>query len=394
MLGDMLPCAPPYALPCVLSLTLLGCAADPDAATDPDATKTTVGTSGDLDADGSSGAAEEDGEGSSSSGREDEVLVDCASVSIAEVSLFQVLETPLWDGSAVPLEARSVPVVAGRAARVRTRVDGPSADAVLRVEVGALSLDATSTPDGFHVDVPGDAIDGQAEIAVQIVGCPDSRTASIALGAVETGPIALHLVPFEVGGYVPDTSQTVIDGLRDAVFAIYPVTEVTITVGDVVPDASGGQLDMGDLLIELGVIQEQEDEIAPNVYYYGLVTGAASREEFCETCPTGTSESGNGDRAAFAIGAAFADQRSEDTLIHELGHMHGLLHAPCGDPDQLDQEFPYEDASTTVEGWDVRTDTFIAPGAQDMMAYCYPRWISDYNYEKLVDWVQLAQTWR
>jgi hypothetical protein len=28
-----------------------------------------------------------------------------------------------------------------------------------------------------------------------------------------------------------------------------------------------------------------------------------------------------------------------------------------------------------------------------MMAYCYPRWI-DYNYEKLVRWVQLSQAWQ
>ena len=147
----------------------------------------------------------------------------------------------------------------------------------------------------------------------------ETATDPVAVEAVDTGPIEIHLVPFEVGGFVPDTSPAVVDGFRDAVLAVYPATEVHITVGDMVPDAYAGQLDMGALLVDLGVIQEQVDQADPDVYYYGLVTGAASREEFCDDCPTGTSESGSGNRAAFALGAAFADQRSEDTLIHELG---------------------------------------------------------------------------
>jgi hypothetical protein len=38
-----------------------------------------------------------------------------------------------------------------------------------------------------------------------------------------------------------------------------------------------------------------------------------------------------------------------------------------------------------------RSDPII-PDQEDVMAYCYPRWI-DYNYEKLVRWVQLSQAW-
>lgn len=367
--------------------TALGCASDgeegPNMSIDGTTTDEPEGSS-------SSGAPTDDDDAESSGGGSETsgTPTDCGTAEVSEVSVFQVLETRLYaDGG--PTSGSAVPVVAGRRALVRARAEG----GVVRVDADGVAYESAVTDGEALIDLPAEAVGTQTTLSVEVSGCPDTRIDGLALNAVETGPIELQLVPFEIGGFEPDTSASVVDGFRDAVLAVYPATDVIVTVGDVVPDAYGGQVDMGALLVDLGVIQEQTST-APHVYYYGLVTGAETREEFCDDCPTGTSEAGNGDRAAFSVGAAFADQRSEDTLIHELGHMHGLLHAPCGDPDLLDEDFPYEDASTTIEGWDFRTETFVEVGAQDMMAYCYPRWISDYNYRNLVDWVQLAQTWR
>lgn len=388
----------------VLCLASFGCTAEDD----PQPMLDSSGSSGESMAEEGSSTGEPAGE--SSTGDDVEPSM-CAGLSVTEVSLFQVLETKLWDdGAPVSAQSRAVPVVAGREALVRARFETASGwtsqnlDVRIEVQTGGETLEfettatvnGSSDPDdpnsGVQLSLPPSAIAPDAALSVHLDAC-ETATDPVAVEAVDTGPIEVHLVPFEVGGFVPDTSPAVIDGFRDAVLAVYPATEVHITVGDVVPDAYAGQLDMGALLVDLGVIQEQVDQADPDVYYYGLVTGAASREEFCDDCPTGTSESGSGNRAAFALGAAFADQRSEDTLIHELGHMHGLLHAPCGDPDLLDEDFPYDEAATGVEGYDFRTQTFVAPDAKDMMAYCYPRWISDHNYRKLVDWVQRAQSW-
>ncbi len=370
--------------------TAVGCAADgeedPNMSTDGTTTAEAAGSdsSGALTANGD----DDDAESSSGGGKTSGTPTDCGTAEVSEVSLFQVLETRLYaDGG--PTSDSSVPVVAGRRGLVRARAQG----GIVRVDADGVVYESDVTDGEARIVLPAEAIGPQTSLSVEVAGCPDSRIDSLALNAVVTGPIEIHLVPFEIGGFEPDTSASVVDGFRDAVFAVYPATDVVVTVGDVVPDAYGGQVDMGGLLVDLGVIQEQTSA-APHVYYYGLVTGSETREEFCDDCPTGTSEAGNGDRAAFSVGAAFADQRSEDTLIHELGHMHGLLHAPCGDPDLLDDDFPYEDAATTIEGWDFRTETFVEVGARDMMAYCYPRWVSDYNYRNLVDWVQLAQTWR
>ncbi len=364
---------------------------------------------------------------SADTGSSDDGMVDldgcsdtlASDVALRDVSIFQVVEVPvLQSQQVITPPMRTAPVVQGRAAVVRARIDVSSADGP-REFAARVEFDTPSGPetfldrriidddanDAFVVDIPATAMLTDATYSVSVVECgvastgPGSAAArfpaqgSAQLAPVQTGTIKIHLVPFEIGGFVPDTTAPVLDGFRDAVLSVYPATDVELTVGPVVPDQDGGVLDMGDLLVRLGVQQEQEDQASPDIYYYGLVTGAATRDEYCGNCPTGTSESGGGMRAGFAMGAAFADQRSEDTLIHELGHMHGLLHAPCGNPDNTDPRFPYADANITTEGYDFRTDSFVAPDQKDMMAYCYPRWVSDYHYDKLVDWVQLAQTW-
>ncbi|MEM6993794.1 MAG: M66 family metalloprotease [Myxococcota bacterium] len=409
----------------LLLVALAGCPADsPDELDAPG----TAGTEGGSDhGDDSSGADTEGGntdtgsESNAESGTAPptECSTSLASdVALRDIALFQVLGAPvLADSRPVSAEVPLVPLVADRAAVLRAslslpadgtprslavvvRMQGPGGEETFRDQ---RMVDASGGPP-FVVQIPADVVQQDTTYSVSVVECgefsggapsPQARfpqRGEATLPTVSTGPIKIHFVPFEVGGFVPDTSEAVLDGFRDAVLAVYPATAVELSVGPVVPDQSGGVLDMGDLLVELGVHQEQ-DGAAPDVYYYGLVTGAATREEFCSDCPTGTSEAGLGNRAAFALGAAFADQRAEDTLIHELGHMHGLLHAPCGDPDDPDPRFPHPGAQITTEGYDFRTGQFVPADHIDMMAYCYPRWVSDYSYRKLVDWVQLAQTW-
>ena len=325
--------------------------------------------------------------------------------SLWHLEFFQVVSVPvLWEG-AEPLE-RTAPLVADRAAVLRASVVVPpgwqTADVTLAVTVqhdgtsdtftqtGALSGDGT-----LRVTLPAEAIDGDAtyDVALAVGGSaqlvdrfPASGEARI--NAEVTGPIKIHLVPFELNGFVPDLSPAIIEGYRDAVFATYPTTEVIITVGEVIPAPSDS---LKDLLVDVGIQQEQIDKGPWDTYYYGMATGVATREEFDGV--TGSSQEIDY-RAGFAIGAAFGDQTAEDTLIHELGHLHFLKHADCGGAGNTDPDFPYSGGGIGTEGYDVRTDSFIdSDGAYDMMGYCYPRWISDYHYGLLVDWVQHSQGW-
>jgi len=68
-------------------------------------------------------------------------------------------------------------------------------------------------------------------------------------------------------------------------------------------------------------------------------------------------------------------------IAHELGHNFGRSHAPCGNPGGPDPQYPYANASIGTWGLDLPALELKAPGTyKDLMSYCNPDWISDYNY--------------
>jgi len=343
-------------------------------------------------------------------------------VDLVDVSLFQVVDVPLLrDGEAMPASLRAAPVVQDRSAVIRAGLDVTDGFAPrelgLRVTISApsgscsfvgrasVASDSTDDPStGLQVEVPADAVVADATYAVSVVECeapsddPSAGarfplTGEADLDAVDTGPIKIRIIPYEVNGFVPDTSPSVIEGMRARVYSVYPTSEVQITVAPVVTGFAT-EIDVTDLLVATGVEQETPGT-APDEYYYGLYTGYATRNDFNANCGCATGSSQDlFHRAGFAIGAGFAGARAEDTLIHELGHLHGLPHAPCGGPSNVDPFYPHEDADTGSWGWDQRANTFVPSDHKDMMAYCYPRWVSAYHYGKLADWmVDVADAW-
>lgn len=327
-----------------------------------------------------------------------------------ELAFFQAVRVPVLLGEQeVAPSARNAPLIADRQGVLRALVTTPSdwTGGTLELAVDLTSGGGTETfttsGDGtgpLVVDLPASAMDADATYTVRLSSggavvdrFPDTGEAE--LDARVTGPLKVRLVPFEVNGFVPDTSAAVVEGYRAALMAVYPVTEVQISVDEV--QVWDGAYDLGDINVQVGVIQEDAmfaGQVGWDVYYYGMVTGVATRDEYEGI--TGTSEGGGGDptRAYFAAGAAFGDQKSEDTLIHEIGHTHQLPHAPCDGENDPDPDYPYAGGGIGVEGWDLRTGTFVSSDAAfDMMTYCFPRWISDYNYAKLADHVARAQTY-
>ena len=84
--------------------------------------------------------------------------------------------------------------------------------------------------------------------------------------------------------------------------------------------------------------------------------------------------------AISAVSAAFS---------HELGHNLSLPHAPCGDVRDFDPDFPYPDGSIGVWGHRFKPGAETGVGRllhpdvyKDLMSYCSPSWISDYNFTK------------
>ena len=85
------------------------------------------------------------------------------------------------------------------------------------------------------------------------------------------------------------------------------------------------------------------------------------------------------------------DGRYPGVYAHETGHNFGRAHAPCGLPsgDPGDPNWPaasaYANALIGVWGLDPATGTLHDPSLDhDLMSYCSPVWVSDYNYKQVL----------
>ena len=79
--------------------------------------------------------------------------------------------------------------------------------------------------------------------------------------------------------------------------------------------------------------------------------------------------------------------RYPGVYAHETGHNFGRVHAPCGVAG--DPSWPtapaYADALIGVWGLDTVTGTLHDPNLDhDLMSYCSPVWVSDYNYKQVL----------
>lgn len=76
-----------------------------------------------------------------------------------------------------------------------------------------------------------------------------------------------------------------------------------------------------------------------------------------------------------------------ETVAHELAHNLGREHSPCGDPDGVDPDYPYDGARIGATGYNLEDGVLVsATTFFDYMGYCRPRWTSDYTYAGILDW--------
>ncbi|MDE2835872.1 MAG: Ig-like domain-containing protein, partial [Bacteroidota bacterium] len=73
-----------------------------------------------------------------------------------------------------------------------------------------------------------------------------------------------------------------------------------------------------------------------------------------------------------------------NVIAHEFGHNLSLRHAPCGNPSNVDPDYPYSEGS--IGSWGFGISLYADPaGTYDLMTYCLPKFISDYQFNKAVD---------
>lgn len=89
-------------------------------------------------------------------------------------------------------------------------------------------------------------------------------------------------------------------------------------------------------------------------------------------------------RAGRAYNPGFASISSldEEIIAHELGHNLSLAHSPCSSYQSIDPDYPYEDGSIGVWGYDMKKGLLVNPKTPDLMGRCTGVWISDYHFNK------------
>lgn len=357
-------------------------------------------------------------------------------LTLSAVTISQTLEVPLMkDGAEIAATARRLPVIAGKRALVRAFVAvAPSFSE--RSLIGALDIktgDATrtyvdthlvtnsSTQDdlksSFDFEVPAEDLSVAGSYRVRLLEADTTPLARFpesgysALGARRLDPFELVLLPFVVGGFEPKTGPAELTALRDRLLALYPSSDLSVSVGprrtlaqSVDADGDGWEAAL-DELYDL-----RSAAHAPHqVFYYGIMAPARSFDAFCPSgCVVGYSIVADATdvdaRGAIGVGV-FPDGSGAgdawDTLAHELGHALGRDHAPCGitDPSDVDPNWPldmaHQSAGLGVYGYDFARSRLIKPRqARDVMSYCQPVWISDYTYQGIFERLDYIQAHR
>ncbi len=199
------------------------------------------------------------------------------------------------------------------------------------------------------------------------------------LDIVEVPPFRLRLVPVtqSQNGLESRFSDETADEATELTAAVFPMGEFDVDVRTPYTTDVALNTEMGwsQLIDEIATLRL--DDESPRYYYGGF------------TRPPGTSYLGLG---FVGYPVAIGVDGSPETLAHEIGHTLNLLHAPCGGPSGVDANYPYPGGYIGKLGWDPRNGEMKYPAQQfDLMTYCDPTWISDYNYELVMGYRQTSR---
>lgn len=354
-------------------------------------------------------------------------------ITISEIAMFQSLKVPLAkDGAVADRGSIPLPIVASRdgmmriyvtpdagfapkaiTARVKIVNDSPTGgftkvvSATTTISAASQEFDLGTT---INVMIPGTYLQPNSVYTVVLNADGGSSPSGSSpakfpqdgsftdLPAKQGGErLRVMIVPVQYGAdgsnRLPDTSDEQIKRYREIFYKLYPAATVEISVRDPWPWAQGinptGQ-GMNTVLDALGKLRTA-DQPDPDVYYYGAFAPRDSFGTYCGGgCITGLSPIGQ----PYSVGVGFTGGGSAETAAHEVGHAHGLSHAPCGGAGGPDPAYPTDPSHAQgkigVWGYDPIANKLIdplPPSAQlaphDVMGYCNNDWISDFHYDKL-----------
>lgn len=179
-------------------------------------------------------------------------------------------------------------------------------------------------------------------------------------------PLDLTLVPFL---HTPDPDQALANRVRslranDGLFRetrdLLPVQEFNVTAREPVWTSVEPVFENSSALLRETWATRTLD--GATGYYMGVMSGGGGR--------------------GYVGWPGSVSGLSAGTIAHELGHNMSLLHAPCGDPPGVELLYPYLNGSVGSWGYDFLLGLAVSPTRPDLMSYCGPEWVSDYNFNK------------
>ncbi len=174
-----------------------------------------------------------------------------------------------------------------------------------------------------------------------------------------------------MNSFLPDLLQQLPVGAYNADVRAPYTTTAPVLQND---NANGA---WGTILSEMLAVRAGD---ASNRYYYGVVK---------TTYGSGVAGMGYvGGSARAAIGWDNLPSGA-GVMAHEVGHNMSRQHAPCGGVASPDPSFPYAGGKIGMWGLDLTTLALKNPATYaDLMGYCSPVWVSDYNWSAMVTYRQ------
>jgi hypothetical protein len=323
-----------------------------------------------------------------------------------EVTGVEVTQAIQHFGSALGPD-NSLPLIAGKTTLVRVYLDSgidpsegggtvPGVTGTLTLNNGAFStgpkapiiakpiaqVDRNQITDTLNFIIPAAQATGKATMLVQAtVGGSVSNPVELLLEFSPSPRLDILMVRVRSGSIGPPTRLDYFAAVNRLPliypiadngalqFWVVPGSEVVTNTHDLATDDG-----MSDFLDDLEDIQEESADFKK---LYALVPNNVPMARFGKSRP--------GDNVA--LGWSFV----MESVGHELGHVYGLDHAPCGGPDDPDEDFVPPDGSIGDVGVDPDTLVTFPASTSDFMSYCGDRgastyenqWVSGYHWAKL-----------